>query len=448
MFKSLKYINLKIKTLLGLVQEIINLEKQIDEQLITYNSYYSSISYDLNKYIAEAKARNKTVKFYNNQKAFVSNSITINSSSTATESSGFVVDSFGAFSSETSNIIVFNDFNKQIATDLKSLVVEFDEPVELNALAFSFLTTDGDPVIPKQIFLGDTTGKSIYEPWMKKIKRSVAVDSFANEFSFASETTKKVTFVFETKFAEIAGLNFFRKQYKTECSATFKIPYSGFNVFSVSKNEYTEFVTLDYYYSLDNENWNPILFKDNNNIISDTALITLSSNYTGDDFFVKVVRGATETGLFKEEYKTTESILDLGETKIDDTSYKLELPNDYSNLSIVVDAEIYNLFKEKQIDFFSKSSDGLFLIESDKIIKIKEIDSFKLLKLKNQNDYTVYDTDILPSFYLTESNKLYLPQCFGSRSLTAIYTSEEKEELITAADFTPVLFSLEFNFEG
>ena len=448
MFKSLKYINLKIKVLLSLIQEMINIQKQIDEQLITYNSYYSSVSYDLNKYITEAKLRNKTIKFFNNQKSAVSNAITINSSNSPVENSNFIVDTYGAFSANTTGVDFFENFKKTISTDSKSLVVDFDEPIELNALSFSFTNKDGDPVIPKQIFLGDTTGKSIYEPWMKKIKRSVAANFFTNEFSFSCETAKKITFVFEGEFSDISGLSFFRKKYSTECSAIFKVPYSGFNVFSVWKNEYTEFVELDYYYSFDSETWLPLLFKDNNNVDSDTALITLKNKYVGDDFFVKVVRGVTKNSLFKDEYKVVETILDLAESKIDDVSYKLEIPNEVSGLSIVVDAEIYNLFKEKQIDFFSKSSDGLFLIESDKLTRIKEIDSFKLLKLKNQNDYTVYDTDILPSFYLTEANKLYLPQCFGVKNLTVIYSSEEKEELVTAVDFTPILFSLEFNFEG
>ena len=251
MFKSLKYINLKIKVLLSLIQEMINIQKQIDEQLITYNSYYSSVSYDLNKYIAEAKLRNKTIKFFNNQKSAVSNAITINSSNSPVENSNFIVDTYGAFSANTTGVDFFENFKKTISTDSKSLVVDFDEPIELNALSFSFVNKDGDPVIPKQIFLGDTTGKSIYESWMKKIKRSVTTNFFTNEFSFSCETAKKITFVFEGEFSDISGLSFFRKKYSTECSAIFKVPYSGFNVFSVWKNEYTEFVELDYYYSFD-----------------------------------------------------------------------------------------------------------------------------------------------------------------------------------------------------
>ena len=448
MFKNLKIIQNKFAKIFELLNNCAELDKELKNETDKYFAALTDFSEDLNGYLLNASERNKTVKMFNNQKTLNNNSYLINHQTIPFSDVGFEKSLLGCFSSKVSNVMLQEDYNLSFNESGNICTVSFDELITLNNISFDFKDLDGNQQIPKQILIGDIDGKSIFEPWMKKISRSGLTKDLANTFSFTLTSTNKITFVFENKISTKPLLSFSKKNYSESSELIFKIPYSGFKNFAVLKNDFTEQVKLDYFYSLDNLNWSSLMFFDNNMKPLDNTIVSLKEKYNGDDFFVKVVRSETNDNLFKKEKSLETEVIELKENKINDISFGLSIPVGVTTFDLIVDAEVYNIFKEKNVVFVDKTPDGLFLINSDKITKIKEIDALKTLKLKNQNDFTVYDSSFLPNFYLTESGKLYMPQCFALKDFSVVYEKEIEKTTISASDFTPYLFSLELNFDN
>lgn len=448
MFKNLKIIQNKFAKIFELLNNCIELDSKIKSETEIFFSVAGSFSEDLVGYLENASSRNKAMKLFNNQKSLTNNSYVIDSKTTPASNNDFEQNLFGSFSAKVISQTVFDNFLLNFNETNTVFFVEFDELVDLNNVSFDVKDLDGNQIIPTQILIGGLDGKSIFEVWMKKIKRSNLTEGLANTFSFTLTSTNKMTFVFEKPINTKPVLSFSKKSYSENSELIFKVPYSGFKNFSIFKNDFIEQVSLDYYYSLDSLNWSKILFVDNNIKTHDNAVVSLSDKYTGDDFFIKIVRSSTNDSLFKKEKSFEPVVIDLNETKINDISFGLSLPNNVEKFDLIVDAEVYNLFKDKMITFVDKTPDGLFLINSDKISKIKDIDVLKSLKLKNQNDFTVYDQSFLPNFYLTETGKLYMPQCFALKNFSVTYENEIEKSTISASDFTPYLFSLELNFDN
>ena len=88
------------------------------------------------------------------------------------------------------------------------------------------------------------------------------------------------------------------------------------------------------------------------------------------------------------------------------------------------------------------------MINFDKFVSLTEIDSLKLLKLKNQNSLEIFDSDITPTFYKTSDGKIHLPKCFADKELNLVYNVVIENVIVSETDFTPILFNLDFNFGG
>lgn len=443
MFKNLKVIKDALKECFSLVGDIRVINAEISIEIDKYLENYGNISSDLNLYLNEAAERNKDISFLNNSKSVNSSSFSFTSGSTSDSIKDFTIDSYGGYSSLTSEITSISNYTRVKNSDL-ILTYTFDDTVELNSLTFSFTDSNGDPLIPVQILLGDTeNGVSIYEPWMRKIQRSSLAKDLLNDFSFTIASTKIVTFIFERSYSNSTNVSFLRKKYLTEGSIIFTLPYSGFKNFSIFKNEFTDYVELDYYYSIDDGiSWLPLYFKDNNNKETTLARILLEKNYTGGGLQIKILRGSPKKDLVKKESEVTTELIDLTNSKVNDVCYTINVPTDATQVSLVVDAEIYSLFK----DLVERTVDDLFLINFDKFITLTDIDALKTLKLKNQNSFEIFDSDITPTFYKTSDGKIYIPKCFADKELHIVYNSIVENVIISETDFTPVLFNLDFNF--
>lgn len=442
MFKNLKQINYLFKECYEKYKELESINVKIKEKINIYNTLYSNVSEDLSLFISESKTKNKTVSFLLNNKSNVSNSFVLDNSINFEQNKNFILDSYGGFSSKVIDQSFLNNYSAVFLNE-KVISFDFDEIVSLNALSFSFFDLSNNPIIPVQILID---GKTIYDSWMKKIKRSNLSDALLNEFSFELKKTKNITFFFKNDIDKNYSVNFIRKKYNTNCSAIFKIPYSKFNCFSVFKNDYTEYVDLKYSYSLDSgENFTEILFSDLNLGESNFSKNLLTNAFSGDSFLIKVDRGGS--------LKETKEIEMLKETELlpleknDDISFFVKTPADATNLFLVVDAEMYAFFKDKIVGLVEKTIDDLFVISFEKFKKINVIDQLKILKLKNQNLINVFETDILPTFFQTDDGKIYLPKCFSDKPLHVLYDTVKEKEASNDSDYTPILFSLELNFE-
>ncbi|MGL5711174.1 MAG: hypothetical protein ACRCW9_10095, partial [Cetobacterium sp.] len=385
---------------------------------------------------------NKINLLINNKNNFLTDDIKINFNSDFCYHSNFgfnYLNNKGILTSQSTNNELLKPIEYNFDNNKNVLKVSFENNVKINQLQFSFLDIDLNPIVPVNIFYNDYSSKFKLIPnWNNKVKKESFDLNFNNTFVLDPKEIKHVYFEFEDKInLNQSKVAFYKTEYVLNSEVIYKAPIKELNGFLLNKETFEEFVDLDFYYSLDNKEYNKIIFENkiNKTIFDETKII--------DGLFIKLKRGKFNYSEFNTKIETEEEVLNSQQLKENEITFNVSLKTDYK---IIIDNDLYIKLNEIIPDFFNKRIDGLIEINNKYIRQIKEISAIQKLTLKNSNNFKIYNQNNYPVFYKDELGYLYLPKCFADKDFNIVYKEEKTKEIYNEKDFTPICFGFNLNF--
>lgn len=423
------------------IKQLIALKKEINKNILIYNNKKKNLeSILINEINNETKKLNK-IKLLNNNKIYFNNNdfkISFNNDNLISDINNFTLNynrNYLFSSIEKTNKV--NILEKDFNIENKILKVKLEKKQIINFIQYSFLNIDNTPILPKEIYYNDINSNNILiDNWQYKLKKDILNDEFVNTFIIDPKDIIELYFIFDEQInIEKSNLYLGHNIYKKDSSIIYKIPIKDLNGFLLYKDTMEYYIGLNFYYSINNKDYNQLEFKNN------ISKLVFDKQQSIESLYIKIKRDNIKYKNTEDKIISKQIILNSSECKLNNISYKL---NNY-DFNLIVDNQFYFLLKDKLPDFFNKRTDGLIEIKKDYIKRINEINPLQKLSMENNNNINIYDKDNYPLIYLDNNNILWLPYCLSNYNYNFIYYIEEKQEIFKEEDFTPICFSFSLN---